>query len=102
MFQRIDDASKWWRDSVGSGYDSWLDSTEIARLRVLYQRRHLLVHRQGIVDQIYLDRSGDCAYQLSQRIVVRTDDVTELASLLEKLAAGLRAATAKPPSASSD
>lgn len=101
VFQRIDDASRWWRDSVGSGYDSWLDSAELVRLRVLYQRRHLLVHRQGIVDQSYLDRSGDRAYQLSQRIVVRTDDVSELAGLLEKLAAGLRTATAKPPSASS-
>lgn len=101
LFQRIDDASEWWRQSVGLGYDAWLAPVELARLRVLYQRRHLLVHRQGIVDQSYLDRSGDSAYQLSQRIVVRPDDVSELAGLLEKLATELRAATAKPPSASS-
>lgn len=97
VFQRIDDASRWWTDSVGSGYDSWLDSAEINRLRVLYQRRHLLVHRQGIVDDAYLTRSGDSNYQLSQRIVVRPDDVSDLAGLLEKLAVGLRNATQTIP-----
>lgn len=90
VFQRIDDASDWWRQSVGSGYDTWLQPGELVRLRVLYQRRHLLVHRQGIVDQAYLDKSGDSAYRLSQRIVVRADDVSALVGLLEKLAAGLR------------
>lgn len=97
IFQRIDDASEWWRVSMGSGYDSWLRPAELTRLRVLYQRRHLLVHRQGIVDQSYLDRSGDSAYRLSQRIVVRAEDVSELAGLLEKLAAGLRSAIQNMP-----
>lgn len=97
IFQRIDDASEWWRVSTGSGYDSWLRPAELTRIRVLYQRRHLLVHRQGIVDQSYLDRSGDSAYRLSQRIVVRAEDVSELAGLLEKLAAGLRSAIQNMP-----
>lgn len=92
IFQRLDDASNWWHLSVGLGYDSWLQPAELARLRVFYQRRHLLVHRQGMVDQAYLDKSGDPAYQSSQRIVVRADDVSELADLLVRLAAGLRIA----------
>lgn len=100
IFQRIDDASDWWQQSVGAGFDAWLGLAELVRLRILYQRRHLLVHRQGIVDQAYLDRSGDVAYRLSQRIVVRPDDVSDLAGLLEKLAEGLRnAVQAIPPGA---
>jgi len=61
---------------------------------------HHFVHRQGIVDQAYLDRSGDSAYGLSQRIVVRAQDVSGLATLLEKLATGLRRAlrAVQPPS----
>lgn len=80
ILQRVDDASDWWRRSAGTGYESWLSQPELVRLRILYQRRHLLVHRQGIVDQAYLDRSGDSAYGLSQRIVVRAQDVSELAT----------------------
>lgn len=96
VFQRIDAAAEWWRQSAGSAYDAWLKPAELARLRVLYQRRHLLVHRQGIVDQSYLDRSGDSAYQVSQRIVVRPDDVSDLAAMLETLASGLRTVVALP------
>lgn len=90
LFQRIDDGSAWWRQAVGVGYEGWLSPALLARLRVLYQRRHLLVHGQGIVDQRYLDRSGDSAYTLSQRIVVRAEDILELTELLETLAAGIR------------
>ncbi|MGH7133872.1 MAG: hypothetical protein ACREJO_18230 [Phycisphaerales bacterium] len=92
LFQRIDDASAWWHQAVGSGYDAWLQPSELARLKVLYQRRHLLVHRQGIVDQQYLDRTGDVAYQLGQRVTVRGVDVAELTDLLQRLAGSLRGA----------
>ncbi len=92
VFQRVDDASTWWRQAVGLGYEAWLLPVELIRLRIMYQRRHLLTHQQGIVDQAYLDRSGDLDYRALQRIVVRASDVLELVSVLEKLAAGIRTA----------
>lgn len=59
-------------------------------MRLLFQRRHVLSHRQGLVDQTYIDRSGDTTYAVGQRLVVRDADVLELADLLGKLAAGLK------------
>jgi len=81
VFQRVDDASDWWRMAVGVGFDQWLKPKEVDRLRLLYQRRHLLVHRQGVVDQKYLTVSGDRAYSVEQRIAVRGEDILELADL---------------------
>lgn len=85
-FQRLDDGSDLW---VGVGRSSYVDvlgAARWARLRVLYQRRHLIAHREGVVDQRYIDRSGDTAYAVGQRVVVRAQDVLELAEMLELLA----------------
>lgn len=90
VFQRVDDASALWHASIGDGYDTWLSSDELDRFRVLSQRRHLLVHNQGIVDQAYLRRSGDQTYKQGQRVCVQPEDISDLAALVETLGDGLR------------
>lgn len=90
VFQRVGDASSLWKQASGKGFEDFLSAAELERLKLLYQRRHVLSHRQGIVDQSYLDRSGDTAYTVGQRLVIRERDVLELVELLDKLAGGLR------------
>jgi hypothetical protein len=90
VFQRIDDASALWFQACGRGYQDFLGQSELARLKLLYQRRHVLSHKQGIVDQVYLDRSGDTEYTVGQRLVVRETDLLELIELLNKLANELK------------
>lgn len=89
-FQRIDDGSNLWFAATGSAYEVFLSPTEIARLKLLFQQRHVLGHNQGIVDQSYLDRSGDTSYSVGQRLVIRETDVLELADLVSRLGNGLR------------
>lgn len=38
----------------------------------MVQRRHLLIHNRGIVDQEYLDLSGDTSFALGERISIRS------------------------------
>jgi hypothetical protein len=90
VFQRIDDAASAWQAASGRSYGDFLDSAELSRLKLSFQRRHVLSHRQGVVDQAYLDRSGDHAYAVGQRLVVHDQDVMELIRLLSKLVIGLR------------
>ena len=59
LFQRVDDASNKWRDATKSGYDDILASGQLDFLKIMVQRRHKIGHRQGIVDQKYVDKSGD-------------------------------------------
>lgn len=90
VFQRIDDASALWTAATGSGYAQFLSPTELDDFRCLVQQRHVFGHRQGIVDQRYIDNSGDSTYAVGQRLVVQDGDVLALVTFAEKLAAGLR------------
>ena len=93
VFQRIDDASELWRHATGKGYDAYLKSDELRQLKILVQRRHVLSHRQGIVDETYIDRSGDRSYSIGQRLVVRDADVLELIDLMRRLVDGVKSST---------
>lgn len=43
----------------------------------LWQRRHVVVHRRGLVDRGYLERTGDTEQSVGQRLMVRSDDIEE-------------------------
>jgi hypothetical protein len=94
-FQRLEQGSKLWQDAIGKGYGDWLTPNELQGLKVLYQKRHLLAHNDGIVDEQYLKKSGDPSYRKGQRIVISERDVGELMAYLEKLGTGLKAACGK-------
>ena len=90
VFQRVDDASALWAQATGKSYEDFLSPEELRRMNLLFQRRHVLSHRQGIVDQQYIDRSGDMTYAVGQRLIAKESDVLELVDLVEKLTTGLR------------
>ncbi|WP_157085062.1 hypothetical protein [Hydrogenophaga palleronii] len=89
VFQNLTEGSALWATSFGNAYDAHLSKDEIGKLTQFFQQRHLLAHREGIVDEDYLARSGDTRYRAGQRIVVREDAVRLCVDLVEKLAAGM-------------
>ncbi len=50
-----------------------------------FQKRHLLSHRMGVVDQGYLDATHDPCAVVGRKIVIGTDEVTQLIGLLKDL-----------------
>jgi hypothetical protein len=88
VFQRLDGGSALWKNLTGKGYDDFLTAPELDRLKVLFQRRHLLSHSEGIVDQKYIDKSGDTTYNVGQRIVVNKQDVLDMVRIIRKLVTG--------------
>jgi uncharacterized Zn finger protein (UPF0148 family) len=90
VFQNLSESSKLWLSAIGRGYDHMLSHSELHDLQCFFQQRHLLAHREGIVDQAYIDRSGDQRYSFGQRLVIRGDAVIRLADLVSKLANELR------------
>lgn len=89
-FQIVQKGSKLFRDATGKGYDTWLTAAELDRMNLLFQRRHILEHNAGLVDNKYLQNSGDASYVLGQRLVVHEKDAYELLAIIKKLAAGLK------------
>ncbi|WP_141400585.1 hypothetical protein [Magnetospirillum sp. 15-1] len=90
LFQNLTDGSLEWEKVTGVPYTVYLDQQEIDRLNVYFQRRHVLGHNDGHVDEKYVVKSGDQSYQPEQRIVVKVDAVLEFAALLTKLVSGMR------------
>lgn len=89
LFQNLNESTTFWRNATGKGYEEFLDPPEMADLHLFFQQRHLLAHREDLVDQEYLDKSGDRSYTVGQKLVIKDASVLRLAELVEKLAHGL-------------
>jgi uncharacterized Zn finger protein (UPF0148 family) len=89
IFQNLSESSALWRSAAGKEYENMLSVAELQELEALFQKRHLVAHRNGIVDQEYIDRSADKTYSIGQRLVVRETTVLRLGDLLSKLAGEL-------------
>lgn len=92
VFQRLDESSQLWQDAIGKRYEDMLFAAEWTQLQRLFQQRHILEHQDGVVDQQYIERSGDAAYRDGQRLVVKPDFVLSCCKLASKLAAEINQA----------
>lgn len=88
-FQIVDKGSNMFLNLCGKSYETWLSPGELKNMKMLFQRRHILEHNSGIVDQRYIDQSGDRSYRVGQRLVVHEQDARELLGLVLKLGRGL-------------
>ncbi|MFC1678703.1 hypothetical protein ACFL2T_00585 [Elusimicrobiota bacterium] len=89
-FQNLAEGSNLWKAEFGCAYDRWLISDELAELDRFFQQRHLLAHREGLVDENYVAKSGDDSYTVGQRLVIKVADARRLAELVAKLGSGLK------------
>ena len=83
--QNLDAGSDLWKGEFGHRYVDLIGRTKLDELRVYFQQRHLLAHQLGIVDQDYIDRSGDKTYAVGQRLFIRDTAVRDFADLIEEL-----------------
>ena len=86
VFQHLDDGGALWHAASGKQYCDYVTAGELGILARYFQQRHLLAHRQGLVDADYIARSGDTLYREGQRLVVRDASVRECLTLIEKIA----------------
>ena len=84
-FQIIDKGSQLFEEETGNGYSKWLSSAELSFMKRMFQKRHLLEHNNGLVDQKYLDKSLDSSYSLGQRIIIKETDAYKLLDILKTL-----------------
>ena len=91
-FQNLSMSDSLWSGALGRTYADFLTPGEHRTLVRLVQARHVLAHRDGLVDADYVTKSGDHRYAVGQRLVVTPAEVRGLADLTEKVAAALSAA----------
>lgn len=84
-FQIVTKGSNLYRTHLNKGYEDCLSKDEINLMTLLFNRRHILEHNEGIIDQKYLDNTGDSTYLIGQRVIVKKEDAQELLSIIKKL-----------------
>lgn len=95
-FQNLEEGSRLWSHLYGNSYETHLARAELDRLARYVQQRHLLAHRDGLVDAEYVAKSGDSSFREGQRLVIKDTHVRDCLGLLEKLVGGLRVDAAAP------
>jgi hypothetical protein len=95
-FQNLGEGSALWAQATGRTFDDMLPPSDMQKLRVYFQQRHLLAHRQGIVDDDYIARSGDTTYASGQRLIITHAAVLEFADLVERLGSAVMGSVRQP------
>lgn len=89
-FQIVEKGSNLYREELDNGYEKWLNEEEIEYMKLMFQRRHIIEHNSGLIDEKYLDKTNDTSYKIGQRLIVRKDDIAKLVEVIRKLGDGLR------------
>lgn len=93
VFQRLDDIDALFAEHLGTAISSHVGEDVWSRLRIVFQQRHVLVHRQGIVDEQYVNAVPEAEQQVGQRLVLDRRDADEA---LDAVEAVVRAVSAGP------
>ncbi len=89
-FQIIAKGSDLYRSHLNKPYENCLSTEELISMNILFQRRHILEHNEGIIDEKYIEKSGDKTYSLGQRVIVKKADAQNLLQIIKKLAEFLK------------
>lgn len=91
VFQRVIDGSNLFVGLIGKGYEDFAGKSNIQHMVVMFNRRHLLTHNNGMVDNRYLKKTGDSSYSVGQRIVLKDVDLVALLNTISDIVDGLLA-----------
>ncbi len=89
-FQIVEKGGNLFKETHGKGYDDFITGEELSFMKLMFQRRHVMEHNGGIVDDEYMKKSGDTSYSKGQRLIINKADVLELIIVVKKLSAGLK------------
>lgn len=92
IFQNLPQSSDLWEKAIGVRYESMLTPNEWEELQCYFQQRHVLAHKDGLVDGEYLKKTCNRQYQAGQRLVVKESEVMRFADLVETITAKLQIA----------
>lgn len=88
-FQSIGQARDRVREQFSVDFASTIEPSEWDSVRRAFQKRHLLAHKMGVVDEDYLTATNESAALLGRKVSITSAEVRELVTRLEKLGSDL-------------
>jgi hypothetical protein len=83
VFQRLDDADAMFAECTGTAISAYVPEAIWSRLQLVFQQRHVLTHKQGIVDEQYVQRLPHTRHKIGQQLVLNRDDGEHALNALE-------------------
>ncbi|HEX2880910.1 MAG TPA: hypothetical protein VHO25_15365 [Polyangiaceae bacterium] len=88
-FQNLERVQKKLYRLFGFDLTNTLSGQDWASATRSFLKRHVISHRAGVVDQQYVDESGDTSATVGRRIQLTADEVRQLIANLQQMATGL-------------
>lgn len=84
-FQNIANAKQRVREQFGVDFACALNESEWALVLRCFQKRHLLAHKMGVVDEEYIQATSDDTAVLGRKSKVDSTEVRDLVAVLRSL-----------------
>ena len=88
-FQNLEGAKERLLGVFGIDLSAGVDPEEWRATVVAFQQRHLMAHRFGVVDQGYIDKTGDARAVVGRKVTVSGAEVKALVGTIKALARGM-------------
>lgn len=88
-FQNIDRARDQIQNLYGFDLAQNLDNDEWLFVIEQFQKRHLLAHTMGIIDENYIKKTGISHQYLGRKVSISAEDLTKLSIVLKSLASNI-------------
>ena len=85
-FQNLEAARKSFLDLFGIDLSTAVEPEEWRAAAMAFQKRHLIAHKLGVVDQDYMAKTGDTRAGVGRKISIDAGEVNELAEIINTLA----------------
>lgn len=95
-FQNISGARRRVLDTFGFDFADSLSADKWDCVCRIFQKRHLLAHKMGVIDAGYLQKANDPGAVAGRKIHVSHDEVNSAISIIEALGRGLFAGVLPP------
>lgn len=96
VFQRLREGEGLFAAITGETYADYSSESDVDFMFLMFQKRHLLTHSNGLVDQQYLDKTGDTTYSVGQRIVLNDSELLRFLNVIDAVVEGLSKANPNP------
>lgn len=84
-FQNLKGANTNFQKQFGFELKSGIQDDEWHLLILNFQKRHLISHRKGVIDQEYIEKTGDPDAIIGRKIKVHAEDISGIIPILLKL-----------------
>lgn len=85
-FQNLERTNSIFQDLFGLELAAVVEPEDWGAATMAFQKRHLVAHKLGVVDETYITKTGDTVAAVGRKIVVDAGDVARLVSVIGKLA----------------